>query len=141
MSAVSGRAQLEPPTPTPTASSALSPGADLGAGLDPLAAATPTGSATPTVSPSPTVSSVPASSVPAPVPASTTTSSPTAIPVDSSKVEAGVIGLIFFVVMGAVVVALVMSMRKHLNRVDVNRHARSRAPQPPTPGTGPGGTV
>lgn len=56
---------------------------------------------------------------------------PTPVPVDSSKVEAGVIGLAFFAVMGAVVVALVFSMRRHLGRIDVTRHAREKLPRPP----------
>lgn len=64
------------------------------------------------------------------------TPSPTATPVDKSKVEAGVIGLLFFVVMGAVLLALVLSMRRHLGRVDVTRHAREKAGKPPPEGAG-----
>lgn len=58
---------------------------------------------------------------------------PSPAPVDKSKVEAGVIGLIFLVVMGSAVVALIFSMRRHLGRVDVTRHERERAAKPPTP--------
>ncbi len=52
---------------------------------------------------------------------------PSPAPVDKSKVEAGVIGLAFFVVMGLILLALVLSMRKHLGRIDVTRHSRERA--------------
>lgn len=64
------------------------------------------------------------------------TPSPTATPVDESKVQAGVIGLAFFVVMGLVLVALVFSMRRHLGRVDVTRHAREKGAAPPPEGAG-----
>ncbi|MGQ0467972.1 MAG: hypothetical protein ACT4QG_21965 [Sporichthyaceae bacterium] len=67
---------------------------------------------------------------------SANTPSPSATPVDSSKVEAGVIGLAFFVVMGLVVLALVLSMRRHLGRVDVTRHAREKKGAKPPEGAG-----
>src|SRR5438045_685589 len=53
-------------------------------------------------------------------------SEPTPAPVDPDKVQAGFLGLIFLVVMGAAVVLLVMSMRRHLARVDVNAHQRHK---------------
>jgi hypothetical protein len=58
---------------------------------------------------------------------------PSPAPVDKSKVEAGVIGLIFLVVMGGAVVALIFSMRRHLGRIDVTRHDRETAAKPPAP--------
>lgn len=58
---------------------------------------------------------------------------PSPAPVDKSKVEAGLIGLIFLVGLGGAVVALVFSMRRHLGRVDVTRHARDNAPKPVDP--------
>lgn len=65
--------------------------------------------------------------------ASVATPSPSPAPVDKSKVEAGVIGLIFLVGLGGAVVALVFSMRRHLGRIDVTRHARDRAAKRATP--------
>lgn len=60
-------------------------------------------------------------------------------PYDPSKVEPGLIGLAFFLVMAGAVVFLVMSMRKRLGGIDVERHqreqdARKQAQLPPDGG-------
>lgn len=47
-------------------------------------------------------------------------------PYDPSKVEPGFIGLAFFLVMAGAVVFLVLSMRKRLANIDVERHQREK---------------
>lgn len=47
-------------------------------------------------------------------------------PYDPSKVQPGFIGLAFFLVMAGAVVFLVISMRKRLGNIDVERHQRDR---------------
>jgi hypothetical protein len=51
---------------------------------------------------------------------------PTEKPIDPEKVQPGVLGLSVFIVMGVAVVLLVMSMRRHLGKVDVGRHEREK---------------
>jgi hypothetical protein len=69
---------------------------------------------------------------PSPTPSPSGTASPTAVPIDPSKVEAGALGLLFFVAMGIAVALLLMSMKRHLGRVDVTRHQREKkTPGPP----------
>jgi hypothetical protein len=65
---------------------------------------------------------------PGPSPSGTPSPTPssTAVPIDPNKVQAGAIGLMFFVLMAAAVALLVMSMRRHLGRVDVTRHEREK---------------
>jgi hypothetical protein len=55
-------------------------------------------------------------------------------PIDKSRVEPGVIGLVFFVVMACAVAFLWFSMRKQLGRIDVGRHQRDRAAARPSGG-------
>ncbi len=69
------------------------------------------------------------------------TPSPAPKPFDPSKVEPGLIGLAFFLAMAAAVVFLVMSMRKRLGGIDVDRHQREKdaaaeAPRPRDEGVG-----
>lgn len=63
---------------------------------------------------------------PTPSPSGSPSPSPSAVPIDPSKVQAGAIGLMFFVLMALAVALLVMSMRRHLGRVDVTRHDREK---------------
>lgn len=52
---------------------------------------------------------------------------PSPAPLDESKVEPGLLGLAFFLVMALALVLLVRSMRNRLNNIDVDRHERERA--------------
>ena len=70
-------------------------------------------------------------------------------PVNPEKVDAGLLGLAWFLGLGTAVILLVLSMRKHLRRVDVTRHQRetmarsvaaakaAQAGPPPTPPAAP----
>jgi hypothetical protein len=52
-------------------------------------------------------------------------------PIDKSRVEPGWIALLFIVALGVAVAFLWFSMRKHLGRIDVDRHSRERGGPPP----------
>lgn len=52
--------------------------------------------------------------------------SPSPQPFDPDKVEPGLIGLAFFLVMAVAVFFLVKSMRNRLSNIDVERHGREQ---------------
>jgi hypothetical protein len=57
-------------------------------------------------------------------------------PVDPDKVQPGLLGLAFVVMLSLAVVALWFSLRRHLGRIDVGRHEREKqAGRPPEPGS------
>lgn len=74
---------------------------------------------------------------PSPTPSGGVSPSPgptsTSVPIDPNKVQAGVLGLMFFLAMVVAVVLLAMSMRRHLGRVDVGKHQRAKGPGAPPP--------
>jgi len=57
---------------------------------------------------------------------------PTPGPVDPDKVQPGLLGLAFVVMLALAVVALWFSLRRHLGRIDVGRHERERRAEKPS---------